>query len=155
MDGDGGRKCPVTGTGNGSGKPISRNQMRSGSFYEDLPDISLAGYGVYGVHSQGSHPAQSLNFIPPAGVKNIQNPLARDRCLVRFKTFPAPTLVLAPTHVPREWTSSFNQNRPLRHLPHNRPTHHLRTLPTTLTTRTDHYPKNSTGNNNLMPNNRI
>ena len=113
MDGDGGQKCPVTGTGNGSGKLELRNQTRSGSFYEDLPDISLAGDGVYGVYSQGSHPARSLNFIPPAGVKNIQNPLARDRRLVCFKTCPAgPALVLSesPTHVPREWTSSLNQN---------------------------------------------
>ena len=156
MDGDGGRKCPVTGTGDGSGKFVSRNQTRSGSFYEDLPDISPVGDGVYGVYSQGSHPAQSLNFIPPAGVKNIQNPLARDRRLVRFEIFPAPALVLAPTHVPHGWTSSLNQNRPLRSLTHNGPTRHLRTLPTILTTRTDHNPKNSTSNNNnLMHNNRI
>ena len=45
-DGDGVWKHPATGSGNGSGKLASQIQKRTDSFYEDLPDISLAGDGV-------------------------------------------------------------------------------------------------------------
>ena len=122
-DDDGGWKHPATGSGNGSGKLVSRNQKRSDSFYEDLPDISLAGDGVYGVYSQGSHPPQSSNVIPSAAVKNIHNPLGRRSLSGGFQQLaiaPAP----APTPPPRERTSSLNQSRqPPRPPPQSNLTH--------------------------------
>jgi hypothetical protein len=102
-DGDGGWKHPPTGIGNGSGKLAKR----SDSFYEDLPDISLAGDGVYGVYSQGSQPPQSSNLAFSVGVKNVQNPLGQ-------RSLPTPLQQPAPTSVPppRERILNTNQNRP-------------------------------------------
>ena len=106
-DGDGGWKHPAKGIGGGSGKLLSRNQKRSDSFYEDLPDISLAGDGVYGVYSQGSQPPQSINPTSTAGAKNTNNPLGQRSFPSGFQQ-PTP----APVLLPRERTSSLNQNRP-------------------------------------------
>ena len=102
--GDGGWDHPSTGIPGGSGKLIS--QKRSDSFYEDLPDISIAGDGVYGVSSQGSQTLAS-------SAKNVANPLGQ-----RFQptALQQPTLVPAPAPIPapalRERTPSANQNRP-------------------------------------------
>ena len=109
-DDDGGWKHSATGIGNRSGKFISRNQKRSDSFYEDLPDISLAGDGVYGVFSQGSRPARSSNAVPSPDVENMQNQLGRISLSGGFQQLaiaPAP----APTPPPRERTPNLNQNR--------------------------------------------
>jgi len=105
-DDDGGWKHPTTGIGGGSGKLVS--QKRSDSFYEDLPDISLAGDGVYGVYSQGPHPPQSSN-LTSSNAKNVKNPLGQRSQSTGFQQL-AP--VPAPAPLPRERTSSFNQNRP-------------------------------------------
>lgn len=105
-DGDGGWKYPTTGIGGRGGKVVSQNQKRSDSFYEDLPDISLAGDGVYGVYSQGS---QSSNPTR-SGTKTVTNPLGQRSQSTGFqKTVPTPAPVPAP--LPRERTSSSNQNR--------------------------------------------
>ena len=104
-DGGGGWKHPVTGIGGGSGKLTSRNQKRSDSFYEDLPDISLAGDGVYGVYSQGRQTPQDSN--PTSSATNTKNPLGQRTVSAGFQQ-PAP----APAPLPREQTSSLNQNRP-------------------------------------------
>ena len=110
-DDDGGWKHPAKGIGGGSGKLASRNQKRSDSFYEDLPDISLAGDGIYGVYSQGSQLAQNPNPTPSADVKNVNNPLGRGSQSTGFQQLaPAPAPV--PSLVPRERTSAVNQNRP-------------------------------------------
>jgi len=106
-DGDGGWKHPATGIGGGSGKLVSRIQRRSDSFYEDLPDIALAGDGVYGVYSQGSQPPQNPNLTSSAGVKNTKNPLGQRSLSSGFQQ-PTP----APAPLPRERTPSLNQNRP-------------------------------------------
>ena len=109
-DGDGGWKYPTTGVGGRGGKVVSQNQKRSDSFYEDLPDISLAGDGVYGVYSQGSQLPQNSNFTH-SGTKTVTNPLGQRSQSTGFqKTVPAPVPVPAPP--PRERTSSSNQNRP-------------------------------------------
>ena len=121
-DDDGGWKHPATGISSGGGKLTLRNQKRSDSFYEDLPDISLAGDGVYGVLSQGSRPPQNSN---PTSVKTVKNPLGQRSLPVGFQQpVPAP----APSPLPRERTSGFNQNRPpprppppWTHTPPNRP----------------------------------
>ena len=112
-DDDGGWKHPGTGIGNGSGKLVSRNQKRSDSFYGDLPDISLAGDGAYGVFSQGPYPAQSSNIIPSAGIKDIQNPLGRISPSGGFQQF-----AIAPAPAPPcERTPNLNQNREPPRLP--------------------------------------
>ena len=91
-DDDGGWKRPTPEIGGGSGKLVPQNPKRSDSFYEDLPSISLAGDGVYGVYSQGSQLPQN-----PSDTRNVQNQLGQG-------SQPAPA--------PIERTSSFNQNRP-------------------------------------------
>ena len=128
-DDDGGWKHSTTGIGNRSGKLISRNQKRSDSFYEDLPDISLAGDRVYGVFSQGSRPARSSNAVPSPGVENMQNPLGRISLSGGFQQLaiapapaPAPTPTPAPTPAPRERTRISIRIDNLPGLPHNGPT---------------------------------
>jgi len=103
---NGGWKDPAKNVGGGSGRIVSKNQKRSDSFYEDLPDISLAGDGVYGVYSQGSQPLQSSS-----AAKNVKNPLGqRSQSTVFQQAVPIPAPVPAP--LLRERTSSLNQNRP-------------------------------------------
>ena len=129
-DGDGGWKHPATGGGSGSGNVVAQNPKRSDSFYEDLPDISLAGDGVYGVYSQGSQPPQSSNHTSSAGIKNVKNPLGQRLPSTGFRqpdTTPAPP--------PRERTSSSNQNRP----PPRPPPQRTHTPPSNL----PHNPNNS------------
>jgi len=107
-DGSGGWKHPTKG--GGSGRLVSQNQKRSDSFYEDLPDISLAGDGEYGVYSQGSQPTRNSNLTSSAA-KNVKNPLGqRSQPTGLQQTVPAPVSIPAP--LPREQTSSLNQNRP-------------------------------------------
>ena len=106
-DGDGGWQHPATEIGGGSGKHVSRIQKRTDSFYEDLPDISLAGDGVYGVYSQGSQPPQNPNLTSSAGVKNTKNPLGQRQLPSGFQQ-PTP----APAPNTREQTPRLNQNRP-------------------------------------------
>lgn len=103
-DDDGGWDHPSIGIPGGSGKLIS--QKRSDSFYEDLPNISLAGDGVYGVSSQGSQTLAS-------SAKSVANPLgqrSRPTALQQPTPVPAPAPIPAPAL--RERTSSANQNRP-------------------------------------------
>ena len=103
-DGDGVRKYSATGIGGRGGKAISQDQKRSDSFYKDLPDISLAGDGVYGVYSQGSQLPQSSN-LTRSGTKTVTNPLGQRSQSTGFqKIVPAPLL--------RKRTSSLNQTRP-------------------------------------------
>lgn len=126
-DDDGGWKHPATGIGNGSGKLALRNQKRSDSFYEDLPDISLAGDGIYGVYSQGSQHPRSSNHTPSTSVKN---PLGQRSLSGGFQQpVPAPAPAPAPAPLPRERTSSFNQNRP----PSRPPPQRTHTPPSNLT----------------------
>ncbi|KAF9648585.1 hypothetical protein BDM02DRAFT_3115206 [Thelephora ganbajun] len=116
-DGDGGWKHPTIGIGGGSGKAVSQNQKRSDSFYEDLPDISLAGDGVYGVYSQGSQPPQNSN-LTSSGAKNVKNSLGQiSQTTALHQLAPAPVTVPAP---PREQTSKLNQPRPLPRPPQQR-----------------------------------
>lgn len=90
----------TTGGSSGSNKLVSQNQKKSDSFYEDLPNISLAGDGEYGVHSQGSQPLQNSNLA-----KNALG--QKPHWSVGFQQS---TPVPAPATSER--TSSFNQNRP-------------------------------------------
>ena len=64
MDDEGGRH-PTTGIGDGSSKLLLQNQGNSGTFDVDLPNISLAGDGVY---SQ-----VSLSPMNLSGMRNVQN----------------------------------------------------------------------------------
>lgn len=77
----------------GSSKLVSQTLKRSDSFYEGLPNISLAGDGVYDVYSQGSQLPQNSD------AKNVGNPSGQ-----RSQPAPAPS--------PNERTSSSVQNRP-------------------------------------------
>ena len=104
---DNGRwKHPTKGVGGGSGIIVSQNQKRSDSFYENLPDISLVDNGVYGVYSQGSQPARDPTLTSSAA-KNVKNPLGQRSQSTGFQQ-----TVPAPVPVPREQSSSLNQNRP-------------------------------------------
>ena len=109
-DDDGGWKPTTTaattgGIGGGSSKHVSQGVKRSDSFYEDLPNISLAGDGVYDVYSQGSQPAQNSDVIS-SGVKNVGNPLGQ-----RSQPGGLQQFVLAPAPLLREQTSSLNPGR--------------------------------------------
>ena len=109
-DDSGGWKHPTSGVGGGGGKVVLQNQKRSDSFYEDLPNISLAGDGAYGVYSQGSQPAQSSN-LASSSTKNLKNPLGQRSQVTGFRqATSAPVPVSAP--LLHERTSSLNQNRP-------------------------------------------
>jgi len=117
-DDDGGWKHPATGIGGGSGKLVS--QKRSDSFYEGLPDISLAGDGVYDVYSQGHQPPQSSN-LTSSNPKNVKNPLGQRSQSTGFQQLgPVPAPGPAPALLSRERTSSLNQNRPPPRLPPQR-----------------------------------
>ena len=125
-DDDGGWKHTTTNTtttaigiagGSGSGKPLTPQlQKRSDSFYEGLPDISLAGDGVYGVYSQGSQPPQSSSLA--SSTKNMKNPLGQRSQSTGFQQpvhapAPVPAPIPAPVPLPRErTTANVNQNRP-------------------------------------------
>ena len=109
-DDDGRWKHANTGIGGGSGNLVSQNLKRSDSFFEGLPDISLAGDGVYGVHSQGSQPPQSSNLASSI-VKNAKKPLDQKSPSTSFQQ-PAPAPIPAPASLLRERTSNSNQHRP-------------------------------------------
>ena len=120
-DNDGGWNHSTPGIGGGGGKLVSQNQKRSDSFYDDLPNISLAGDGIYGVCSQGSQPHRSSN-IASSSAKNVKNPLGqRYQAAGPQQTAPAPVPVPAP--LPHEHTSNLNQNRPPPRPPPQQRTH--------------------------------
>ena len=105
-DNDGGWNHSTPSIGGGGGKLVPQNQKRSDSFYDDLPNISLAGDGVYGVYSQSSN-------IPSSSAKIVKNPLGqRHQAAGSHQTVPAPVPVPAPAPLPRQRSSNLNQNKP-------------------------------------------
>lgn len=89
-----------------------------------------------------------LPLLPESRTPRIR--LARGNFLLGFSSPPLP---LHP--IPANKLRGSTRIDHLRGLPHNGPTHHLRTSPTTPTTPTDHNPKHITGRNNPhIPNHR-
>ena len=112
-DDDGGWKHTAKGVrGQGSSKLVSQNLKRSDSFYEDLPNISLAGDGVYGVYSQGSQLPRNSN-LTSADARSVKDPpLGQRPQPAGFQQQPTPAPVPAPAPLPRERTLTSNQIRP-------------------------------------------
>ena len=109
-DDDGGWKHPTPGVPGGNGGPVPQLQKRSDSFYEGLPDISLAGDGAYGVYSQGSQPPRSSDFVSSTP-NNVKNQLGKKSQKSTVFQQPAPAPVPTPAPFLRGRTPSSNQNR--------------------------------------------